>query len=652
MIRVLKWASIGLGGLFILMTLAILLLPQLVNLDRYRGILANRVSKVLGREVKLGSVRVDLWGGIGAEAKGIQIAQAPGFGAEPFVAANALRVRVRFLPLLRGQLRVSTAILDEPRIRLVHTQDGRWSIDDLIKTQPAPSPTKPPAEAGRPGKAPLLGGLFLNEVAVKNGQITLLDQTRSPGLTLTLTDLNVTIKQGNPSDSLEVRSQARLGGVGPGRIESAGKISLAEADTPIVNMTVSLRDLEVGPWQGLLLPGRGITLSGPLAADVKISGPIPRAVFAGNVNLKPVAMEVGAVFQKAAGEDASVGFEGQRVDQGVNLSKISLVLKDVAVDGNLRIPDLNAPRMTFTATSAKVDLDRLLAKPAAKSAWLAPHFAQAVALPAKASADTRVPGSSLAAQGRVSIGDLKYQGLSLNALRADLRYQDGVVQLPDVQANVASGRIRLSGAVNLQSKLPQITLTSKLDSLATEPLVRAFAVGSWTLQSTLTSESKVNFTGFSKPDILGSASGEGSILLKNGRVSGSKPLDRLSEVIGPILASQGTPVRLNEFQRVSGHYTVDKGVLRTKDLTLTKAEGVVTASGDLGLLDSSLNFDVVAKLGRNTIEAKLTGTTSQPIVLPKLGKSQQRRIENEIQKAVPGEHGKTLKDLFKGLFGK
>jgi hypothetical protein len=73
--------------------------------------------------------------------------------------------------------------------------------------------------------------------------------------------------------------------------------------------------------------------------------------------------------------------------------------------------------------------------------------------------------------------------------------------------------------------------------------------------------------------------------------------------------------------------------------------------GSLGLLDSSLDFDVVAKLGRSTLEAKVTGTTSQPIVVPKLARLQ-RKIETELDKALPGEQGKSLKDLFKGLFGK
>ncbi len=651
MIRIVKWLGIALGGIIVLLLLAALLLPALVNLDRYRGVLASRVSKALGREVTLGSLQVDLWGGLGAEAKGIQIGQAPGFGSEPFISADALRVRVQFLPLLHGQVKVSTAILDRPRIRLLHTRDGRWSVDDLIKGQPTPSPGKPPAEAPRPGKAPLLGSLLLNEVAVKNGEITLLDQARSPGLTLTLADLNLTLRQGNPSAPLEVRSQARLGGVGSGRLESTGKISLAELDSPVLDMTVTLRDVEVGPWQALFLTGGGARLSGPLSMEVKVSGAIPRAAFVGNVNLKPVTIQIGDIFRKAAGEDASVSLEGRREDQGVTLPKFSLILKDVKVDGSLRIPDLNVPRVIFAVTSAKVDLDNLLAKPPAKSAWLAPTTAHA-ATPPRSAAVATTGGPGLAAQGRVNIGDLKYQGLTFSAFQADLRYQDGVVQLPDVQANLANGKIRANGEMDFRPKLPRIALTSTMDRLATEPLVKALALGSWTLQSTLTFNGKTGFTGLSKPEILGSATGDGSVLLKDGRVGGYKPLDRLSEVIGPFLLSQGTPVRLNEFQQVTGHYTLEKGMLRTKDLTLIKAEGTVTAVGALGLVDSSLDFDVVAKLGRNTIEAKVTGTTSQPIVVPKLGRLQQQKIENEIEKAVPGGQGKNLKDLFKGLFGK
>jgi AsmA protein len=639
--------GIAIGGIVLV---AVVALPHLVNLDRYRELLAARAGRALGREVTLGALRVSLWGGLGAEAQGIQIAQAPGFGREPFLSADALRIHFQLLSLLRGQVKVSTAVLERPRIRLSHTRDGRWSFDDLVKTHTTAPPPKPPVEAVPGGKVPLLGGLLVSEVAVRNGEITLLDQARSPGITLTLTDLDLRLRQTRVSDPVEVRSRARIGGTGAGRIETSGRISAGDSDGPVLDATVTLRDVEVGPWQALFLgEGGGTRLSGPLSAEIHVRGPVPRAEFVGAVNLKPVTMQVGETFRKAAGEEANLSFEGRREGEGVNLPKLTLTLKEVRVDGSLRVPDLEAPRITFTAASNKVDLDRLLARPAVKGAWHAPEVAWAA--PPPAGSKNKGTGPGLTAQGRIRIDDLRYQGLALSAVEGDIRYQYGLVQFSDVRANLLNGRMTARGEMDLRPKTPRINLTTRLESVPTEPLLKALAIGPWTVRSALTFDSTLGFTGFTSPEILGSAAGGGSLLMKDGRLVGYRPLDRLSEVIAPILATQGIRVRLDEFDQVSGHYTLDKGILRTKDLTLTKPEGTVTAVGFLGLLDSSLNFDVVAKLGRTTVEAKVTGTTNQPIVVPKLTRLQ-RKIEGELDKALPDERGKGLKDLFKGLFGR
>jgi hypothetical protein len=226
-----------------------------------------------------------------------------------------------------------------------------------------------------------------------------------------------------------------------------------------------------------------------------------------------------------------------------------------------------------------------------------------------------------------------------------------VVQLPALQANFLDGRLVAKGEVDLRSRTPRVSLTSRLEHVATEPLGKALALGNWKLTSDLSSENQVEFAGASVSDILGSATGGGAIQLGRGRLTDYRPLDRLAEVVTPVLAAQGVRVRLNEFEQLTGHYTLDKGMLRTQDVTLTKTEGTVTAVGTLGLLDSSLDFDVVAKLGRATVEAKVTGTTAQPIVVPKLARLQ-RKIENELDKALPGEQGRGLKELFKGLFNR
>src|SRR5512143_196521 len=175
MTRAIRWISIGIGGLLLLGVLAVVLLPPLVNLERYRTLLAQRVGRSLGREVTLGALRVSLWGGVGAEATSIHVGQASGFGAEPFLSAEALRVHVQLLPLLRGQVKVTSAVLERPRVRLVHGSDGRWNVEDLFRGRTSQNSTRPQAETTRPGKAPLFGALLLSEVAVRHGEISLVE---------------------------------------------------------------------------------------------------------------------------------------------------------------------------------------------------------------------------------------------------------------------------------------------------------------------------------------------------------------------------------------------------------------------------------------------------------------------------------------------
>ena len=62
-----------------------------------------------------------------------------------------------------------------------------------------------------------------------------------------------------------------------------------------------------------------------------------------------------------------------------------------------------------------------------------------------------------------------------------------------------------------------------------------------------------------------------------------------------------------------------------------------------------LEIAVNEPFARRTVEARLTGTTDQPIVVVKLDRLQ-RKLENELNKIQPEGNGKGLKELFRGLF--
>ena len=219
--RVVMWFGLVLGGLAVLFLLAAILLPPLVNLERYRTLLAQRISRVLGRDVSIGSLHLDLWRGLGAEVNGIQIAQAPGFGTEPFVTADGVRIRVQLFPLLTGHFKVASAVLERPRIRLVHAPDGRWSFEGLLRPA-VPSPTpRVPVETARPGKASFLGGLALNQVVVRGGEITVIGAGKG-AVPLTLGNVDLTIRQVAPTDPVSAHARAEFQGAATGRVEANG----------------------------------------------------------------------------------------------------------------------------------------------------------------------------------------------------------------------------------------------------------------------------------------------------------------------------------------------------------------------------------------------------------------------------------------------
>lgn len=650
MIRLLKWGAIVVGGLVLLAVLAAAALPSLVNLERYRTLLAQRVGKALGREVTVGALRINLWRGIGANVEGIQVGQTPGFGAEPLLSAEALRVRVQLLPLLQGQVKVTSAVLERPRVRLVHAQDGHWSVDDLFKSSAPQGPARPQGEGPRPGKAPLLGGLVLSQLAVRNGEITLVEQARSTPLSVTLGDVDLTLRQSSPSEPIELRSRAQLAGAAIGQIEAKAQIVLGDRSGPSLDGTATLAGVEFKAWQAVLAGGHdGPPFTGPFSGEVRFAGPLARSTFSGSLNLKPTGIRIGGAFHKPAGEEAQVTFQGQREDRGLRFTKLAVTFRGMRLEGTAHLPDLKVPRISFTASSPQLRLDRLLAPGPAPQTRTSSGLAWAVAPSPDVSAAGGATG--LSAQGRVNVGEVTYKGLTWSGVEVDVRYRDGVLQLPDIRATFVQGTLRAKGEVDLRPKIPRVSLTSRLEKAATEPLVKALALGSWKLTSGLDFDGQTEFVGLAWPDALGSASGSGAILLRQGRLTDYRPLDRLAEAIGPFLAAQGVRVRLNEFDQLGGHYTLDKGVVRTKDLTLTKPEGTITAVGALGLLDLSLDFDVVATFGRATMEAKVTGTTAQPVVVPKVARLQ-RRFETELDKILPEGQSRPLKELFKGLFGR
>ena len=126
------------------------------------------LSNALGREVKLGNLKLSLLSGE-VTADDLSVSDDPHFGKPAFVQAKSLKVGVELLPcIFSRKLNVKEITLDQPEILLwCRRPRGDWNFSSLggRKAQSA----APPSAA--PDKASL--NLSVQLVRITNGRVTL-----------------------------------------------------------------------------------------------------------------------------------------------------------------------------------------------------------------------------------------------------------------------------------------------------------------------------------------------------------------------------------------------------------------------------------------------------------------------------------------------
>jgi len=117
------------------MTLIVLVLPYMVNVDSLRPRLEAALQSQLGREVHIGYLEISFLSG-GARAGDLSIADDPAFGRRPFLHAKSLEVGVSFLSLIFSHsLRVTSMTIDQPELVLAKSSSAAFTPCTLPKSR-------------------------------------------------------------------------------------------------------------------------------------------------------------------------------------------------------------------------------------------------------------------------------------------------------------------------------------------------------------------------------------------------------------------------------------------------------------------------------------------------------------------------------------
>lgn len=318
-----RWAKIVLRivGLFVLVGAAI---PLFVKANTFRPVIEKQLSATLGREVKLGELRLSVFSG-SLIARDLSVADDPAFSAAPFVTAKELRIRVSLKPLIFAhEVNLRGFQIESPQINLIRAANGTWNFSSIghgtgnsgLASWAAPAA----APGGANGPAEPLPDLSIGLIVVEDGRVTITSQpalnqpTVYEHVILTAHDFSFVSRF-----PFEIGADLPVGGA-IGVTGHVGPINRNDAATSPGEAQISVKGLDPVA-SGFLDPSAGVALLADIDAHAASDGQTVTA--SGTAHIENLKLRKGAA---AAPKPLDISYSGVH-----RLEKFTGQINDVAV---------------------------------------------------------------------------------------------------------------------------------------------------------------------------------------------------------------------------------------------------------------------------------------------------------------------------------
>jgi AsmA protein len=504
-----------------------LVLPSVINVNRYHGRIQSELQTRLGRQVTLGQLRLSLIP-LAIRVDNAVIREDPAFQTgHPFAQVQELDVHVALLPLMHREVNVQSLSLHKPQIEIVRNRAGIWNFANL--SSPAETPAAPAQKPAPSTPAPQPTSAKGNEVEISNlkildGQVALTDAEKNQPRTV-YNHIDLSVNGYAPDKAFDITAAAHLPGPGAQTLSIAGKIGPIDQATPITTP------------------------------------------FDGNLKLKQVSLSAVEKFlniPKFAGTDATASGEAHiRNEKGKIASDGNLTLDDPRIDGvALGYPitaqynvadDLNSDLLQINQGTLKLG-----STPLSVTGTLNMHpNPSQIAMQVKASNVSIEEAARLASAAGVAFAP----GMTVKGVvNADVHAQ-GATDKPVLKGTVSAKNLDISG-----KDLPQPVKVNAIDLALSPQTIRSnnfsamtgstrldaqFTLGAYTTNNP-TVDASLRTDKANVGELLNMAKACGARSLKD--VSGSGSLTLNVHATGPVKNSAGMNFSGNgQLQNVSVH---------------------------------------------------------------------------------------------------
>ena len=250
-----KRIGIILGAVMALLLVAALAATFLIDPNTFRPMLEAKLTQSLGRDVKLGNLKLSLLSG-SVTANDLSIADDPAYSRKPFVQAQSLAIGVDLWPLLTSrQLHVTGLTIEQPAIALIQSPGGEWNFSKLGSDKAA---AKPKPTAPEPANSTM--DLSVKLVKITGGHFSV-DRRDGRARPLVLDDVNLEVRDFSTASAFPFSFATKVAGGGAVKIEGkAGPIDSVDVSATPLTASLNVDKLD--------LAGTGITQSAPAIAGL------------------------------------------------------------------------------------------------------------------------------------------------------------------------------------------------------------------------------------------------------------------------------------------------------------------------------------------------------------------------------------------------
>lgn len=545
---------IGLGVLVVLLVVAILSLPFLIDLNKYQDQYKPLIEEALNRKIDLKDIRLTIWPRIGVRVAGFTVQDDPAYGTGPFASLTSLDVGVKLMPLLSKKVEVEEITLRDPLITVIKNRKGEMNLSTIgPKTLARPSSEQPEAPSQATGNPlQVLALLAVDRVAITGGTITYRDNSTPKSTEYRVNDLEVLLKSVHLGETPTLHLAAT---VQPYNIP----VKLDGSFGPLVE-TLNLKqfafDLGLGKiamaLNGSVVGGNlDATLASPLinSADVPVALPLT----------KPVIVKNFHVTAKAKSP----------LPQGVP----PLELADVTDLGLEVVLGNSVLNVTGTVAGGRAKIN--IASPAINTADVP------VALPLKKPVD---------------IKDLQ--------IAAELKGQEARVN--NLSFQLFGGHAKAQAGMTLDPAAPPFNGKVAVQGLQLGPALDALGPDQVSISGTAGMDFAMGGRGFSLPDLTKALEGVGHVTVKDGKIEGINLIQESLSLL-QIIGLSPDNVKVTAFSTIETDLAIKEGIINIQRLLLDSHDFQATGEGTVGF-DQTLNLKVKLNLSQ-ALSQKLTGSS-------------------------------------------